>query len=398
MNFKELAKGVVARNGKVNDAFYRAFSTHRNELIELSESMSTIDTIEDTSSLIELKHEIEKGRPWYCTDANVSNCLIYGIWHNLFGACQNGDVIDFPAVEHGLILHDKMFTDTKFTGRCSLVSFGDYRYSVLRHYTDKPVFKVGPYIEYASQYYDDERIKKIKNDWGKTLLVFPSHSTNDTSITLAESEYIEAVSRMSLDFNTTVICAYWWNIDDPLIDAFRSNGFRISSAGFRDDVQFLSRLKTLLTLSDCVIGDGFGTHVGYSLAIGRPYATVSVSQNHVKSGKSPEGVLVDGMELQDRLSSIISSDFYSVDMLKTLLDPYFGFSYTRTRAELNQIAEISHDLSALSGRRASKIKSSCTKLLNNYREMSDDRWRLLREGIEEASDRSYLGFVRNISM
>lgn len=72
-------------------------------------------------------------------------------------------------------------------------------------------------------------------------------------------------------FDTVLINTFWWNINDPLTQKLESEGYKIISCGFRDDTSFLPRLKSYINLADQVIGDSVGTHIGYCIALNKPF-------------------------------------------------------------------------------------------------------------------------------
>ena len=43
------------------------------------------------------------------------------------------------------------------------------------------------------------------------------------------------------------------------------------SAGFRGDISFVRRLKTIIELSDCVVGNDLGTNIGCCLALNKKF-------------------------------------------------------------------------------------------------------------------------------
>ena len=270
--FKEKTKHLLAVNSFINAAVYTNLSKKTlADMRLLCEEAKYDDSIKDISWLRELRKDVEQGkRGFYTTDCNFSNSHIYGIWDSIFG--QFGvDPIYTPSVEHGLILHDQIFNDIEDTARAACVTFGQFRKEIIKKHIKKPVFCVGPYIHYASSFYDSERIESERKKNGKTLLVFPMHSTNNSELSVEIDNYISYLKGKEKAFDTILINTFWWNINDPLTHALESEGYRIVSAGFRDDVMFIRRLKTLIKMSDMVVGDSIGTHVGYCINCGIPF-------------------------------------------------------------------------------------------------------------------------------
>lgn len=69
-----------------------------------------------------------------------------------------------PSVEHGLILYDDIFTDVRYTGRKTVCTFSDFRKDIIQKYRNIPVFTVGPYINYAKDFYDQDKLLELKKN------------------------------------------------------------------------------------------------------------------------------------------------------------------------------------------------------------------------------------------
>ena len=54
------------------------------------------------------------------------------------------------------------------------------------------------------------------------------------------------------------------------VEKYKSEGFVVVSNGHRSDPQFLSRQKDLIELSDMMMTNGLGTHIGYSICMNKP--------------------------------------------------------------------------------------------------------------------------------
>lgn len=160
---KEVFKKVISQNVYLNEMIYRNLS--RKSLIEMKQicaMTNKMDTIEDIQELSEFRSDVEKGKSrYYTTDPNFSNARIYGIWNSIFGDIDDKKVIEYPAIEHGLIFHEQIFTDISYTARASSVTFSDFRKRIIHKYKKEPVFCVGPYIYYAKEYYKKEKCQIV---------------------------------------------------------------------------------------------------------------------------------------------------------------------------------------------------------------------------------------------
>ena len=381
MKIKSLIKSVPTLNSRANYEFYRLFSRKSDAFNQKLDLLGSIDCIQDVSALEQFRAAIDSGECFYTTDANRSNSIIYGIWDSIFGSVADYPVYRLPAVEHGLIFPAQQFTDTLFTARPSLVTFGRYRYEILRSKVRKPVFMVGPYIAYAEPYYDKEKRNKLKKKNGRTLQVLPAHGTDESGVTRAQDSDIAKVRMLAKDYQTVIVNAFWWNINDPIIKKFAAEGYHISSAGFRDDVRFLSRLRTLIELADLVVGDDVGTHVGYTLALGVPYHQIPLGT----SVDPPRGVSQYEYRRVEGIKSNLGSLFLEANEILSdqveVCEPFWGFSCLRSREELKAIAEISAHIGELSHDWSLGFARASKHALREYEESDLMKYVLLSEAL-----------------
>lgn len=270
IGIKEIVMKEISRNTNWMNTLYKCYKKDaENQVAQLAQEMSKYDTIRNTESLLELKKKIIQDGKIYCSyNGNKTNFRLYGIGETLFG-----DQIDrtelLPATEHGLIFYNTNWSDTALTARASCITFGEFRKNILRKYYDTPVFEVGSYIQYATPYYSEDKMREWEKENGKTLVVFPMHSTDDSTLSYSEKEYIKKIKKIATGYDTVLICMFWWNLDMPIVKAFKQEGFKIASAGYREDPMFLRRQRTMIEMADCVVTDAIGTHVGYCYKLGK---------------------------------------------------------------------------------------------------------------------------------
>lgn len=142
-----------------------------------------------------------------------------------------------------------------------------------KRFPDKKVYSVGPYIQYVGSFQSITWIQNHKKQMGKTLLVFPSHSTHHVSMQFGVEFFIDEIERIrkKYDFQTILICLYWKDVLLHLYAPFSSKGYKIVTAGHIYDPHFLCRLKSIFLLADVAMGNALGTNIGYSIAMGVPY-------------------------------------------------------------------------------------------------------------------------------
>lgn len=148
-----------------------------------------------------------------------------------------------------------------------------------RTFPEKKIHSIGPYIQYVDSFHSETWIQSQKKKLGKTLVVFPSHSTHyfimdfDVNFLVDEIEKI----RLQHEFQSVLICLYWKDILLHMDERFSGRGYKFVTAGHIYDPYFLSRLKSIFFLADVAMGNALGTNIGYSIACGVPYYLYSIA-------------------------------------------------------------------------------------------------------------------------
>lgn len=174
-------------------------------------------------------------------------------------------------IEHGPYIDDIVVK--KEIGQNQIFVFSNNRKEFLKkHYPEKQIYAIGPYIQYIKPIYNYGKIKKIKNKLGKTLIVFPTHSTYTTNVKYNKGALINEIERIRYKYNykTVIICMYSFDILNGEDKFFKKLGYKIVSAGNASDFNFLDRLKFILLLGDMTMVNDFTTGLGYSLCLNRP--------------------------------------------------------------------------------------------------------------------------------
>ena len=176
-------------------------------------------------------------------------------------------------VEHGFCLPPDDISEVDKPKKTIYV-MGSVRQKFLqKRFPDKKIYSVGPYIQYMAPFHSATWIQTHKKQMGKTLLVFPSHSTHHVSMEFCVDSLLDEIERIrkKYDFQTVLVCLYWKDILLHLDSPFSAKGYKIVTAGHIYDPQFLCRLKSIFLLADVAMGNALGTNIGYSIAMGVPY-------------------------------------------------------------------------------------------------------------------------------
>lgn len=203
-----------------------------------------------------------------------------------------------------------------------------------------PLFNIGPFIHYATDYYDIEKLMKIRKENGRTMLVFPfhTHEKSDNTDFNTSDFFNDIINIFEESFDTIYVCAYWLDLDTKLINDFRDYGANIVSAGARFDPEFLSRLKTIMLLSDEIYSNDLGTNIGYGMYLNKPIFLLHTDfRDHIYRDKSSE-FLKNRKEFSDAFSM---GKLRNIDYQKKLYKKFWGGEDAlKTADELKYILEI----------------------------------------------------------
>ena len=277
---KNSFKGYIKSHILIYDALLSArshISPNTQKYISFIRRISEVDSILDYNNFCDIVRFI-KTRPKITLpryDRYGREALRhYGYYQELlrYGGLERTKIPYISTIEHGVRFVAKPWSEgsnIKYSVSCACQGPGriSEAYSICPW---KPVFVLGPYIHYAAPYYSPEKEQNMKSKLGKVLLVFPSHSWEHGNKKTGNSLYDTIYEKYADDYDTVLVCAYWNDIDAPIIDLFAKNGATIVSAGFRNDPNFIRRLKTIISLADEVVVDDIGTNIGFCKYMNKP--------------------------------------------------------------------------------------------------------------------------------
>lgn len=210
-------------------------------------------------------------------------------------------------VEHGFCFPPDDISEVD-KPKQTIYVMGKVRQKFLQNrFPDKDIYSIGPYIQYVAPFQSAEWIKAQRKKLGKTLLVFPSHSTHHVSMDFGVDLLIEEIEkiRKGHGFKTVLVCLYWKDILLQLDNLFSSKGYRIVTAGHIYDPNFLARLKSIFLLSDVAMGNSLGTNIGYSISLGIPYYFYDLPAQYV--GEHADESNPEMVRLKDLIQTYLGS-------------------------------------------------------------------------------------------
>lgn len=185
-------------------------------------------------------------------------------------------------VQHGVILGElvqKIMIDSYAN---TIVTYSEKRKIIVKEATGKKVVAIGPYIKYVNNRLSKERFETLKNEFGKTLLVFPAHSAvSRTKVNFDQSSLINKINLVKEKYGvkTVFINLYYADCTIEAINFYENIGFKVCSAGFWLSENFVPNLRTIIELSDFTMSNRVGTHVGYCIALGKPHYIFTQEHN-----------------------------------------------------------------------------------------------------------------------
>ena len=239
-----------------------------------------------------------------------------------------------PIVFHG-IPYDDDFEIRKFGFHNSFIFQGVYdTVRVLGKYPHKTIHSVGPYLYYCKPYYEEPKLKQVKNQIGKAALVFLSHSSEGEKAHIQVDRTIERVlSKTKAHFDTFLVCVYCQDVHQLRAEDVDTPGIKYVSAGFKLDPLFCSRLKTIISLADVVFFDGFSSSIGYAHLLGKQIVSLM-----------PENSGVEGNARQSEFHRLFCVGNDEPDELRSLyIEKYWGTSQIKSQTEIRKIFQDNKD-------------------------------------------------------
>ena len=252
-------------------------------------------------------------------------------------------------IEHGVYFGN--YVDTNQWYLSKIITFSNQRKKrLLNQNVNKDIHVIGPYINYADILFNEEYMKNLKAGLGKTLLIFPMHSSTNIDLSYDIAHFSNQINKIKEDFSfdSIIVCLYFKDVYNPkVVNWYVNIGCKICSAGHKWDKHFLNRLKTIISLADNTISNDVGTNIGYCVSLGKPH-TILKSEIHYKPSNN---VGIDQMkfelhkerllEIDDVINVFIRTDgsiYNKINSNQTeLINKYWGLDSTKTKKELFSI-------------------------------------------------------------
>lgn len=244
-------------------------------------------------------------------------------------------------LEHGLKVSASATFERPQSWARGYLCMGPRRAGWLRERFGCPVVAIGPWIRYARPLLPAEEIAQLRTELGPTLLVVLAHSWDQVERRMDVDDCVAAVAATARagGYRQVIWLRHW---KDPQPRGLPP-GWIVACNGHRANPWFLDALRTLLELSDGLVSNAFGTHLGYAVALGRRlhWIPVGVDQDlSALTGSKAEEERQEwrererlSRELVERLVGGEAGDGAVVE----LLNPYWGFDAVCSPGELREV-------------------------------------------------------------
>jgi hypothetical protein len=223
------------------------------------------------------------------------------------------------------------------------LAWGHKTAETFQRYTRKKIIPIGSPYFYAESLININEIETIKKNLGKNLLVFPAHSTHNSTLKFNIKEFIKQIINVSAEFKTIRICLYWKDCTPDIINLYKENGMDCVTAGHLFDQNFYGRLKSLIEISDATLSNAIGSYIGYSIFSNKPHLFLNtrVEFNFDKNNdrKTELNTFETDSNYQFLEKALANSDFKITDQIKNILDIYWGYSCVMKPNQLIAIFE-----------------------------------------------------------
>lgn len=299
---------------------------------------------------------------------------VYGIGYVMRRYADVGDIR--AAIEHGMRPNTTYGLNETFdTSVPAIFTFGPYRYDVLKNKGNKLIFEIGPYIHYASALYEEFEIQAIKRNLGRTLLVFPSHSVEEVNTITDIRKLIDYTNNVCITqgYRSVLVCMYFVDILQGLHRIFEKAGYTVVTAGRREDINFYSRLKAIISIADGVISEGMGTHFGYCVYLGKPIVYFDNSMQTVYNEnrcstdriEQTQMVIAENDKFNQKIKQIFSGGLDGISKEQyEFCNKYWGFEYIKSPEELREIVKFINKLPGLSAIKKADVEIKNVKDLH----------------------------------
>jgi hypothetical protein len=248
-------------------------------------------------------------------------------------------------LEHGLKVSRTATFESPRPWTRGYLCMGPRRAAWLQERFNLPAHPIGPWIHYAQPVLAAEELARLREMLGPTLLVVLAHSWDQVKRHMDLPACVAAVAELASagGYRSVIWLRHW---QDPQRLPLPPQWI-VACNGHRSNPWFLDAMLTLLSLSDAMATNAFGTHLGYGVSVGLRlhWLALDVDQNlcHLDTHKAEEER--EEWQTRQRLSLALREALsaeppggeaspQAQQTLRRLLDPFWGFDYVHRPQDL----------------------------------------------------------------
>jgi len=252
-------------------------------------------------------------------------------------------------LEHGLKVSRTATFESPRSWTQGYLCMGPLRAAWLQERFAMPAVPIGPWVAYAQPLLSPGEIQQLRDQLGSTLLVVLAHSWDEVERKSDMAACIDAVAATAHagSYSSVIWLRHW---KDPVLEGLPANWI-VACNGHRSNPWFLDALRTLLELSDGLVSNAFGTHLGYGVALGLRLHWLPVEAEQDLSTLRSEKAEEEALEWKERqrlsaelMAALTIPPPQSQAAVQALLDPFWGFRNVLSPEALRILLLDSRDL------------------------------------------------------
>lgn len=171
------------------------------------------------------------------------------------------------AIEHGIVLSDFVWDVDLESGLPLLLCASSARARAIAPALPHGMraIPIGPLIHYVGR-----PVPPVPARDDGVLLAFPAHSTHHVPVEYDAEVFADLLATRRRRYADVHVCMYWRDVQRGLHRPYLDRGLTCVTAGHIFDPRFLERLHAIIGRASAVVTNQLGSHVIYSVALGRP--------------------------------------------------------------------------------------------------------------------------------
>lgn len=272
-------------------------------------------------------------------DFVASNAFYGHAYHLKKYADINQDLPLNCVITHGMDIIARYACEIEVSHPVStILTYSQHRKEILEDVSCMKAISIGPSIAYARDYCTNEEFERKKQEFGKTLLVFPIHGVEGANVQYNVDDFCMEIDDVGKKFDTIMVCLHHNDIKAGLDKFYSRKGYMVVCAGVVTDKYFLSRQRMILQLSDAVIGNDFTTGLAYALYFDKPvYIFRQPVKFENKSSNNFTQLHTDNSLLEEFCALSNDKTFNNLKAQKKWGSYYLGLDDVKSQIEMKEL-------------------------------------------------------------